>query len=94
MGRFMSIFWLYGLLFYGLIAYRDNFRWDKCGPYIRNWVYVKANFTWLKTHLAHSASPVSQPQSGSSQRPAANGRYPLRRQYAMTPRDHRSHLQG
>merc|ERR1719264_911883 len=37
--------------------------------------------------LAHSASPVSQPQSGSSQRPAANGRYPLRRQYAMTPRD-------
>merc|ERR1719411_783702 len=42
--------------------------------------------------LAHSASPVSQPQSGSSQRPAANGRYPLSRQYAITPSDHRSHL--
>merc|ERR1719471_1345688 len=42
--------------------------------------------------LAHSASPVSQPQSGSSQRPAANGRYPLSRQYAITPKDHRSHL--
>ena len=29
-------FRLYGLLKYGIIAYMDNFSWDKRGPYIRN----------------------------------------------------------
>ena len=33
-------FRLYGLLKYGLFAYLNHFCRDKCGPYIRNWVYL------------------------------------------------------
>ena len=39
MDNFIPIFRLYGLPFYGLFAYMDHFSRDKCGPYIRNWVY-------------------------------------------------------
>ena len=43
MDHFIPIFWLYGLLFYGLFAYMDQFSRDKRVPYIRNWVYFGEN---------------------------------------------------